>query len=125
MPEIKQTLNLGDLLKFEEQSFYSRQRVTLLAGQTLVLGTVLGQVSTSGKVKALDPSATDGSQIACGVLLQDCDAYLVDRDDALMLARHGTVAQHALTWPAAITVAERESATAQLKALGILVRQSA
>ena len=125
MPEIKQTLNLGDLLKFEEQSFYSRQRVTLLAGQTLVLGTVLGQVSTSGKVKALDPSATDGSQIACGVLLQDCDAYLVDRDDALMLARHGTVAQHALTWPAAITQTERETAQQQLQTRGILVHRSA
>ena len=45
--------------------------------------------------------------------------------DALMLARHGAVAQHALTWPEAITVAEREAAVAQLKALGILVRQSA
>jgi hypothetical protein len=42
-----------------------------------------------------------------------------------MLARHGTVAQHALTWPAAITVVERDSAVARLKSLGILVRQSA
>jgi hypothetical protein len=125
MPEIKQTLNLGDLLKFEEQGFYSRQRVTLLAGQTLVLGTVLGQVSASGKVKALDPSATDGSEVACGVLLQDCDAYLSDRDDALMLARHGTVAQHALTWPATITQTEREAAQQQLQTRGILVHRSA
>lgn len=91
MAEIKQTLNLGDLLKYEDEGFYSRDRATLTAGQTLVLGTVLGLVTATGKVKQLDPSATDGSQLACGVLLQDCDAYLVDRDDALMLARHGTV----------------------------------
>lgn len=125
MPEIKQTLNLGDLLKYEDEGLYSRDRITLLAGQTLVLGTVLGLVTTTGKAKQLDPSATDGSEVARGVLLQDCDAFLADRDDALMLARHGTVARHALTWPAAITVAEREAAVAQLKALGILVRQSA
>ena len=125
MAEIKQTLNLGDLLKYEDEGFYSRDRATLTAGQTLVLGTVLGLVVATGKAKQLDPSSTDVSQLACGVLLQDCDAYLVDRDDALMLARHGAVAQHALTWPAAITVAERDAAVAQLKALGILVRQSA
>ena len=125
MAAIKETLNLGDLLKYENEGFYSRDRVTLAAGQTLALGTVLGLVTASGQVKQLDPSATDGSQLACGVLLQDCDAYLVDRDDALMLARHGAVAQHALTWPAAITVAERDAAVAQLKTVGILVRQSA
>ena len=125
MAELKQTLNLGDLLKYEEKGLYSRDRVTLAAGQTLVLGTVLGKVAANSRVKQLDPSATDGTQVACGVLLQDCDAYLVDRDDALMLARHGTVAQHALTWPDAITVAERDAAIEQLKTLGILVRQSA
>ena len=125
MAEIKQTLNLGDLLKYEEQGFYSRDRVILTAGHTLFLGTVLGLVTSTGKVKPFDPSATDGSQVACGVLLQDCDAYLAERDDALMLARLGTVADNALTWPAAITTAERAVAVAQLKALGILVRQGA
>ena len=125
MAAIKETLNLGDLLKYENEGFYSRDRVTLAAGQTLALGTVLGLVTASGQVKQLDPSATDGSQIACGVLLQDCDAYLVDRDDALMLARHGTVAQHALTWPAAITQTERETAQQQLQTRGILVHRSA
>ena len=125
MPALQEPINLGDLLKYEAPNLYSRDRVTVAAGQTLPLGTVLGLVTATGKVKQLDPSATDGSQTACGVLLQDCDAYLVDRDDALMLARHGTVAQHALTWPAAITVAERDAAVAQLKTVGILVRQSA
>ena len=60
MAEIKQTLNLGDLLKYEDEGFYSRDRAALNAGQTLVLGTVLGLVVATGKVKQLDPSATDG-----------------------------------------------------------------
>ncbi len=33
MAEIKQTLNLGDLLKYEDEGFYSRDRATLTAGQ--------------------------------------------------------------------------------------------
>lgn len=123
MPEIKQALNLGDLLKYEETNLYSRDRVTVAAGQTLALGTVLGMVTASGKVKQIDPSATDGSQYAAGVLMQAVDAHLADCDDGLMVARHAIVSDHALVWPSGITLAERQSAIHQLKALGILVRQ--
>ena len=35
-------MNLGDLLKFEAPNLYSRDRVTVAAGQNLPLGTVLG-----------------------------------------------------------------------------------
>ena len=40
-------------------------------------------------------------------------------------ARHAIVAHHALAWPDAITTAEKLTAIAQLKALGVLVRQGA
>jgi len=55
MPEIKQGLNLGDLLKYEAPNLYSRDRITVAAGQTLALGTVLGEVTASGELTALDP----------------------------------------------------------------------
>jgi Bacteriophage lambda head decoration protein D len=38
MPEIKQGLNLGDLLKYEAPNLYSRDRITVAAGQTLAPG---------------------------------------------------------------------------------------
>ena len=60
---------------------------------------------------------------AAGVLLQNCDATLADRDNGLVVARHAIVSDHALQWPEAITAAEKASAIAQLKALGVLVRQ--
>jgi hypothetical protein len=117
MPTVfTEAMNLGDLLKFEAPSLYSRDRVTVAAGQYLQLGTVLGIVTASGKYKQIDPSAEDGSQVAAGVLLQTCDATLADRDN-------GLVSDHALQWPEAITAAEKASAIAQLKALGVLVRQ--
>jgi hypothetical protein len=124
MPTVfSESMNLGDLLKYEAPNLYSRDRVTVVAGQTLPLGAVVGMVTATGKVKQIDPSATDGSQYAAGVLMQKCDAHLADRDDGLMVARHAIVAGHALQWPTGITTAEQQAAVAQLKALGVLVRQ--
>ena len=124
MPTVfSESMNLGDLLKYEAPKLYSRDRVTVVAGQTLPLGAVVGMVTATGKVKQIDPSATDGSQYAAGVLMQKCDAHLADRDDGLMVARHAIVADHALQWPTGITTAEQQAAVAQLKALGVLVRQ--
>ena len=123
MSTFTEPLNLGDLLKYEAPNLYSRDRVTVAAGQNLPLGTVLGIVTASGKYKQIDPSAEDGTQVAAGVLLQGCDATLADRDNGLVVARHAIVSDHALQWPEAITAAEKASAIAQLKALGVLVRQ--
>ncbi len=123
MPAITEGLNLGDLLKYEAPNLFSRDQVTVASGQTLPLGAVVGIVTASGKVKQIDPSATDGSQYAAGVLMQPCDAALIDREDGLMVARHAIVADHALTWPAAITVVEKQAAVLQLKSLGVLIRK--
>jgi hypothetical protein len=123
MPVITEGLNLGDLLKYEAPNLYSRDQVTVGAGQNLSLGTVVGLVTATGKLKQIDPSATDGSQYAAGVLMQAVDATLIDREDGLMLARHAIVTDHALAWPAAITAVEKLAAIAQLKSLGVLVRK--
>ena len=125
MPVITESNNLGDLLKYEAPNRYSRDVATIAAGQNLPLGTVVGIVTATAKFKQLDPSAEDGTQVAAGVLLQACDAALIDRDDGLVVARHAIVAHHALAWPDAITTAEKLAAIAQLKALGVLVRQGA
>src|SRR5690606_29446627 len=125
MSVLAEPLNLGDLLKYEAPNLYSRDRVTVASGQNLPLGTVVAIVTATGKFKQIDPSAEDGTQVAAGVLLQACDATLIDRDDGLVVARHAVVAHHALAWPDAITTAEKLAAIAQLKALGVLVRQGA
>jgi hypothetical protein len=125
MPAIQEALNLGDLLKYEASHLYSRDQVTVLAGEVLPLGAVVAQVSASGKVKALDPIATDGSEIAVGVLITPQDALAGDQTDGLIIARHAIVADHALTWPAGITPLQKATALHQLNALGILVRSGA
>ena len=125
MSVIKEALNLGDLLKYEDSHRYSRDQVTVAAGADLPLGTVVGSVTASGKVKALDPAATDGSEVAAGVLIESCAAALAERADGLVVVRHAIVARQALTWPEGITAEQQAAAEAQLKALGVLVRDSA
>jgi len=125
MPVITESQNLGDLLKYEAPNLYSRESVTIAAGQNLKLGSVLGQASVDGKFHALNPTATDGTEIAVGVLANDADATLIDRDDAILIARHAILAKHALIWPAGISVAQMAAAVTQLQGLGMVVRLSA
>jgi len=126
MAALHEPLNLGDLLKYEEASLrYSRDLVTVAAGQNLELGAVVGRVTATGKIKRFDPAATDGSEKPIGIVLETVDATLIDRDDGIVLARHGIVAAHAVVWPAAITPLQQANATAALEGRGILIRQDA
>jgi len=122
MSAITESQNLGDLLKYEAPNLYSRDRLTVAAGQTMLLGTVVGIETATTKVVQLDPAANDGSEIAAGVLTADVDAAAADRTDGIVVSRHAIVADHALIWPVGITPAQKAAAKLQLKALGILVR---
>jgi hypothetical protein len=125
MPTLTQAPNLGDLLKYEAPNLYSREQATVAAGQTLPLGAVVGRVTATGKLAALDPNATDGTEVAAGVLGNAVDATLIDREDAILIARHAIVARQALIWPTGLTAAQRAAAFAQLEARGVLVRDGA
>lgn len=125
MAALQEPLNLGDLLKFEGPNLYSREPATVAAGQNLALGTVVAFATATGKVHALDPAATDGTEVAAAVLAFDCDATLADRVDAVLIRRHAIVAGKVLRWPAGISAEQQKAAEAQLDARGILVRESA
>jgi hypothetical protein len=70
MPAMTEGLNLGDLLKYEAPNLYSRDRVTVAPARPCRWARSSGMVTATGKVKQIDPSATDGSQYAAGVLMQ-------------------------------------------------------
>jgi hypothetical protein len=123
MPAITEGLNLGDLLKYEAPNLYSRDQVTVAAGQNLLLGTVVGIDTATDKVKTFVPTATDGTEVAAGVLAISIDASLIDRPDGILIGRHAMLADHALTWPAGITAPQKAAALSKLKSLGIIVRQ--
>ena len=125
MPAIREANNLGDVLKYEASNLYSRDRATVTSGQTLAVGAVVGLVTATSKLKALDPAATDGTEAAVGILANDIDAALADREDAILISRHAIVASNALVWPDGITPTQKAAAIAQLQERGVLVRISA
>lgn len=125
MPTLTQPKNLGDLLKYEAPNLYSREQGAVAAAQNLALGTVVGRETATAKLKALDPTAADGTETAIGVLGNDVDATLIEREDAILIARHAIVARGALVWPTGISAVQKAVAIAQLEARGILARDSA
>lgn len=124
MPELNESNYLGDWLKFEEDNLYSRDEVTVITGQNLGTGTVIGKITASGKITQLAPGASDGSENAAGVLLLPVDATAADQP-GVIIARHAICSDKALVWPGGITGPQQTAATDQLNALGILVREGA
>lgn len=112
----------SDVVKDEGNNRFSRDTDTLASGSGKVIpGAVLGQVTASGKFKPLAPGASDGTQIAAAVILQYADATTADQT-VVNLKRRAQVVLQALVWPAGITDAQKSTAIAQLKALGIVPR---
>ena len=124
MPVQSEPNRLGDWLKFEEDNLYSRDEVTVISGQNLATGTVVGIITASGKATQLAPAASDGSETAAGVLLHSVDASAGDQP-GVIIARHAICSDKGLVWPASITGPQKAAATSQLKSLGILVREGA
>ena len=75
----------------------------------------------TAKFKILNPTGTDGSERAGGILLADVNATAADQP-CVVVARECEVNAAELTWPAAITAAEKSIALAQLKAANIIAR---
>jgi len=82
-------------------------------------------VSGDGKVVALDLSGTDGTHEASGVMEADVTALDGVDASAVAIVRDAILAEVGIVWPTGITQAEKDQATAQLEARGILVRASA
>ena len=64
MPELQEGRYAGEFIVSEGNGSISRETITVLSGETLEPGAVLGKVTASGKYKALDPAAADGSEAA-------------------------------------------------------------
>ena len=79
------------------------QKVTIITGQNILRGAVLGKITASGKYNLSLSAAVDGSEIPDLILAEDCDASGADVE-VLAYAR-GDFNQNALTIGAAHTIA--------------------
>jgi hypothetical protein len=114
-----ETNTLGDGIKWEGSNDYSRQKVTVLSGQSLSLLEVVGKVTASGKVVALDPDGLDGSENAAGIMVGAVDASLADKP-GVAIVREAMIASANLVWPAEISAGDKATALADLEALGVV-----
>lgn len=123
MPVLHEPANLADLLKYEAPNLYSRDEVVVAASQTLALGAVVGRITATREIVALDPAANDGREIAAGVLIEAVTTTATERRRSVIVARHATVFGGALVFAPTLTAEQTAAALAQLAALGVLVRQ--
>lgn len=82
--------------------------VTVISGQKLIRGTVVGLITASGKAKKLDSASSDGSEKFYGILAEDVDATLADSVGAVYLT--GEFNQSALVLGGTTTAASVKAA---------------
>ncbi|WP_265016753.1 MULTISPECIES: head decoration protein [unclassified Wolbachia] len=121
---ISEQNNLGDLLKYEASSLYSRDQITVAKGQNIKLGTVVAKKTDDGFIRVLNPTGTDGTQTAVGVITTDIHSKDSDMK-GVIITRSAMLADHAVVWPANITEEQKTAAIKQLEGRGIIIRKGA
>ena len=115
MATLTEGKHAGEFIISEGNGWISREAVTIVSGQTLVAGTVLGKITASGKYAVYNNGAVDGTETAAGILYDDVDASAADVTGAVMIARMAEVNGDELT-------SNDANGTADLLALDIIVR---
>ncbi len=107
------------LLSSEESA--SLDKVTLINGQNLIAGTVLGKITASGKYTLHNNAASDGSEVAVAILFDNTDASSGDMP-CVVVSRLAKVIDSKLIFKAGISAPNRAAAVTALAINHILVR---
>jgi len=111
----------AEFLISEAEHFRAREKVTVAPGAdtTLEAGTVLGIITASGKYAIYDPDAVDGTESVAGILYEEAKNADVERT---VIVREAQVKADKLAWFDGADAGEIATGTAELLALGIVVR---
>lgn len=115
---------ISDFLFYEMAPEYCREVVTL-TGENLNKGTVLGKITASGKWASYDNTASNGLEVASGVLLEDVDASTVDRAALVLVRGPAIVKTNGLSWNPQNDSTAITAGLNDLKAIGILSKDAA
>jgi len=121
MAALNEGRHTAEFLVSEANGNRSRDVVTIANGAAYEPGTVLGQVTASGKYKPHAAGASDGTQNAAAVLYDAADASEGDAD-AVIIARDAEVALGAISFASGISQANKATAIAALADNGIVAR---
>lgn len=110
----------GGFIAEEANGTISRETVTILEAGELLVGTVLGKITASGKYKVVDLTEDDGSEVAAGILYRTVDTTDEDKVEVI-IARHAEVVGTELVYPTGYNPTQIATINAQLEALQIKV----
>lgn len=110
-----------EVILSEANGSRSREVLTIVSGQDLKAGAVLGKITASGKYAHADQGAATGIETAVAVLLEDVDASGGDAP-GLCLVRDAEVKSALLNYKAGQTSGNNATSRAELAAVGIICR---
>jgi len=116
---------LGDWLKQDldkELMGYTREEVTIVSGEKLTTGAVVGKITASGKYAHYNHSASDGTQSAAGILILPVDATAGDTPGAILARGPAEIDGNKLTWDSGQSAGDITAGLANLAALQIINR---
>lgn len=111
----------GEYIATEANGHRSRDVVTLIEGQDLQAGTVLGVITASGKYTQNTLSGSTGEQVAAAILYGNVDATAADTD-AVIVSRDAEVNEQEIIYPASATGSQKTAIKTALATHGIIVR---
>ena len=120
MTELTEGRHVGEFIFSEANGTRSREEITVVSGQNLKCGDVVGKITASGKYAIYNDGAADGSEAAAGVLYGATDATGGDTP-SVIVARDAEVNASELGWNGQAQPAI-DAGTADLAALGIISR---
>ncbi|MBR0687337.1 head decoration protein [Bradyrhizobium manausense] len=122
---LQNRIRAGGYIQSEANPFLSRDQVTIEGGTggagKVYAGTVLGQITATGKYVPWAHGASDGSQNAKAILWDDVDATASDVLGAVT-SRESEVRKADLTFDATANGSQINAAIAALAAFNIIVR---
>ena len=98
----------------------SRDAVTVVSGQNLIAGSVVGKITASEKYAKYDNAAVDGTEVAAGILFDAVDASTADAD-GVALVRDCEYHAGEVDWNTQDAAAQT-AGTADLLAIGVIAR---
>lgn len=114
-----ETGHAGGFVLSEASGNRAREKATILSGENLTAGAVLGKITATGKYVTYDDGGTDdGRRTAAAVLYDDCDASDGDTE-ATIIARDAEVNGEELVFASGV---DEAGAVTDLAAVGIIVR---
>ena len=121
MTTLTESRAAGEFIISEANGHRSRSQAVVKSGENLKAGHVVGIVTSTGKVVEWTSGATNGSQNVAGVMFAPVDAAGADAYGTLIV-RDAEVTRADLTFFSAATAANKNTAVAELEALGIIAR---